>query len=74
MKRSASVALVLAISFGPGVCAGPKDAPAKKKDAVKVGQQAPAFTLKDQHAKRRSLDEFLGKGPVALVFFRSADW
>ena len=32
------------------------------------------FTLKDQEGKARRLDEFLGKGKVALVFYRSADW
>ncbi len=41
---------------------------------VKVGEKAPKFTLKDQAGNPRSLDEFLGKGKVALVFYRSADW
>jgi cytochrome oxidase Cu insertion factor (SCO1/SenC/PrrC family) len=41
---------------------------------VKVGEKAPRFTLKDQAGKERSLDEFLAKGKVALVFYRSADW
>jgi peroxiredoxin len=35
---------------------------------------APAFTLKDQHGRDVSLDSLLKKGPVALVFHRSADW
>ncbi len=39
-----------------------------------VGASAPKFTLKDQEGKERSLDEFLKKGKVALVFTRSADW
>jgi peroxiredoxin len=30
--------------------------------------------LNDQNGQPRSLEEFTGKGKVALVFFRSADW
>ena len=44
------------------------------KTGLKLGTKAPAFTLKDQHDKQRSLDEFLKKGKVALVFYRSASW
>ena len=45
-----------------------------EQTGLKVGEKAPRFTLKDQEGKERSLDEFLGKGKVALVFYRSADW
>jgi cytochrome oxidase Cu insertion factor (SCO1/SenC/PrrC family) len=72
-----SIALALAFSF---VSARPvwaqgagKPAP-EDQSGLKVGEQAPKFTLKDQEGKSRSLDEFLPKGKVALVFFRSADW
>jgi cytochrome oxidase Cu insertion factor (SCO1/SenC/PrrC family) len=41
---------------------------------LKVGLQAPSFTLKDQNGAEVSLDSLLKKGPVALVFHRSADW
>ena len=41
---------------------------------LSVGQRAPAFTLKDQNGQEVSLEALLKKGPVALVFFRSADW
>lgn len=40
----------------------------------KLGDQAPGFTLKDQTGKDRTLDDFLKKGKVALVFYRSASW
>jgi hypothetical protein len=40
----------------------------------KIGSRAPAFVLKDQSGKERSLDEFLQRGKVALVFYRSAGW
>ncbi len=55
-------------------------APGRADDAppehtgIKVGEKAPEFTLTDQAGKRRSLGEFLKNGPVALVFFRSANW
>jgi cytochrome oxidase Cu insertion factor (SCO1/SenC/PrrC family) len=49
------------------------DAP-DAKTGLKVGTRAPAFTLKDQHGKERSLAELLKEGKVALVFFRSAGW
>jgi hypothetical protein len=45
-----------------------------EKTGLKVGSKAPAFTLKDQAGKERSLDELLKKGNVALVFYRSAGW
>jgi cytochrome oxidase Cu insertion factor (SCO1/SenC/PrrC family) len=51
----------------------PKPAP-EEQTGPKVGAKAPKFTLKDQQGRERSLDEFLGKGKVALVFYRSADW
>lgn len=44
------------------------------KTGLKVAQRAPKFILKDQEGRDRSLDEFLGKRQVALVFYRSAGW
>ena len=46
----------------------------EEQPGLKVGEKAPSFTLKDQEGKERSLDDFLKKGKVALVFYRSADW
>jgi hypothetical protein len=45
-----------------------------KQPGLAVGARAPAFKLKDQHGKERSLDEWLKQGKVALMFYRSADW
>lgn len=45
-----------------------------KRPGLPVGDKAPAFTLKDQDGKERSLQDLLKKGKVALVFYRSADW
>jgi cytochrome oxidase Cu insertion factor (SCO1/SenC/PrrC family) len=49
------------------------DAP-EEKTGLKVGAKAPAFTLKDQDGKERSLEDLLKTGKVALVFHRSAGW
>ena len=70
-------ALVLAFSLfaTPGLRAQGKGKPApEEQTGLKVGEKAPKFTLKDQEGRERSLNEFLGKGKVALVFYRSADW
>jgi cytochrome oxidase Cu insertion factor (SCO1/SenC/PrrC family) len=52
--------------------------PGKPADAehtgLAVGTAAPKFTLEDQTGTPRSLDALLEKGPVALVFYRSASW
>lgn len=41
---------------------------------LKVGDSAPHFTLPTAAGSEVSLQAFLAKGPVALVFVRSADW
>jgi cytochrome oxidase Cu insertion factor (SCO1/SenC/PrrC family) len=71
---------VLAVAVGcrpqapaPAARAAPAAAP-EQKASVEVGAKAPAFTLKDQDGKERSLDEFRKKGTVAVVFYRSAMW
>ena len=50
------------------------DPAADEKTGLKIGEKAPAFTLKDQNGKDRTLEEFTQQGKVALVFYRSADW
>jgi cytochrome oxidase Cu insertion factor (SCO1/SenC/PrrC family) len=71
MALAATVTLLVA----PEVWAQDKGKPAPEElTGLKVGAKAPKFTLKDQGGKERSLDEFLKKGKVALVFYRSADW
>lgn len=49
-------------------------APPPPEVGLAVGQPGPAFSLPDQNGRVVSLAELLKKGPVALVFFRSADW
>ena len=73
--RALTLAAALLALVGGEVCAQAtsKHAPAGQP-GLKVGERAPDFTLRDQAGKERPLAEFLGKGKVALVFYRSADW
>jgi cytochrome oxidase Cu insertion factor (SCO1/SenC/PrrC family) len=65
---SVSVGLWLAVAaFGA-------DKAPEEKTGLVLGAKAPAFTLKDQSGKERTLKEFLKQGKVALVFYRSARW
>lgn len=76
-SRVRSIALVLAFSLlsAPSLRAqGPGRPAPEEQTGLKIGSMAPKFALKDQEGKERSLDEFLAKGKVALVFYRSADW
>ena len=41
---------------------------------IKIGEKVPTFALEDQNGKEHALTDMLGKGNVALVFHRSADW
>ena len=41
---------------------------------LNVGDHAPAFELKNQTGETVKLTELLKQGPVAVVFYRSADW
>jgi peroxiredoxin len=41
---------------------------------LRIGERAPNFTLQDQNSREVSLESLLKKGPVAVVFIRSADW
>ena len=75
------IILTLAVALGS---AQEKTAPTSPKKSEKaappemtgleVGKQAPLFTLKNQDGKDVELRDLLKQGPVALVFYRSADW
>ena len=73
MKPTSLLATLTAVwLLASGASAAEPAAP--EKTGLAVGQKAPAFTLKDQNDRDISLDALLKKGPVALVFHRSADW
>jgi len=48
--------------------------PAQELAGLTVGDPAPAFNLQDHAGQAVSLTNLLKTGPVAVVFFRSADW
>ena len=64
----ATVALLVARTAEAAAPASPE------LTGLAVGQKASDFALKDQNDRAVSLASLLKKGPVALVFFRSADW
>jgi cytochrome oxidase Cu insertion factor (SCO1/SenC/PrrC family) len=70
--RKVLVATIVAgfVVFTPAAADDKSD----EKTGLKVGEKAPAFKLKDQNGKDRSLEEFTKRGKVALVFYRSAGW
>ncbi len=41
---------------------------------IEVGKDAPKFELKNQAGKATTLADLVKKKPVALIFYRSADW
>ena len=47
---------------------------APENTGLAAGEKAPTFTLKDPNGQEVALESLLKKGPVALVFYRSADW
>jgi cytochrome oxidase Cu insertion factor (SCO1/SenC/PrrC family) len=72
--RSLAFAFALSISCTSAFAQlGPKDganlAPTDL-ERIKVGQQAPDFTLENIDRKQFSLSDFRGKKSVVLVFYR----
>ncbi len=74
--RAVALAAVVALGASNDARAQEKGKPAPEEfTGLKVGTKAPAFSLKDQEGKERSLDDLLRKNDkVALVFYRSASW
>ncbi len=64
-----------------GLCALPRgqENPSTNRDLVpsvglEIGQQAPAFALRDQFGHEHSNQTLKGSKGTVLLFFRSADW
>ena len=74
MKPTRLAATLAACWLLLALAAAAAEPAAPETTGLAVGQKAPAFTLKDQNGRDVSLDSLLKKGPVALVFHRSADW
>ncbi len=64
----AALLLSLAVSTSAQQKEAKKDAP-PPAPKIKVGDQAPDFTLKDQHGADVSLASFRGKKNVVLAFY-----
>lgn len=56
------------------VAAEPAESESAFSPGLEIGTEAPKFGLSDQDGQTRKLDDLLKDGPVALVFYRSADW
>ncbi|MEK7383881.1 MAG: redoxin domain-containing protein, partial [Elusimicrobiota bacterium] len=64
MKTSLTLLVLLAL---PGVSASSSAANPMRN--LEIAQKAPAFALKDEHGKPRSLEDYRGS-PVVLCYFR----
>lgn len=40
--------------------------------ALRIGDKAPDFSLKNRHGESRSLTEYLNRGPLVITFYRGA--
>ena len=74
IRSTALTAAVLLLTAPAAWPQGKARSAPEEQTGLKVGEKAPKFALKDQEGKERSLEEFVGKRKVALVFYRSADW
>lgn len=74
--RWAALIALLALAVAPAISqAQTEPKPADPAiTGIKVGENAPDFTLKDQNGEEHSLSGMLEEGPVALIFSRSAQW
>ncbi len=68
LVRPLAVATFIACLFTVSIGTGQELA------GLKVGEKAPGFELTNRSGQIVKLADLLQKGPVALVFFRSADW
>jgi hypothetical protein len=73
-KRFAALAAVVLFAAPAARLAAEQKPASAEQPGLDIGENAPRFILKDLESKERSLEEFLKKGKVALVFYRSADW
>jgi len=69
---TAAVAAACAAALLVAIPAPP--AAAEPNVGLAVGEKAPDFSLVDQAGTTRSLGSLLGRGTLAIVFHRSADW
>jgi peroxiredoxin len=68
------IALTTPLIAADGAAAKPAAAVPAAIPGLKVGERAPAFTLKSATGQEVTLSALLTQGKVALAFVRSADW
>ena len=56
------------------VTAGQDERAPDEMTGIKVGEKAPDFTLKNFDGTEHALSDLVKEAPVALIFFRSANW
>ena len=72
IRRGWTILLMLicsAAAFAQQATTGTTQQPAAPKTHLKVGQQAPDFTLMDTAGKEVKLSDFKGKKNVVLAFY-----
>ncbi len=65
---------LLMVPLGQATAAQQREKVDVSKLGPQVGQQVPAFSLKDQTGKVQTLQSVMGPKGAMLVFLRSADW
>jgi hypothetical protein len=65
---------LLIVPLGQTTAAQQREKVDVSKLGPQVGQQVPAFNLKDQTGKVQTLQSIMGPKGAMLVFLRSADW
>ena len=66
------ISIILLLLFAATACVAEEKE--QKLPGIKVGESAPDFELKAQNGKSVKLSTLVKKGPVAVVFHRSASW
>lgn len=73
-RRSVALAAFFVLAaISTGAIAQDERAP-DEMTGIKVGEKAPDFTLKNFDGTEHALSDLLKEAPVAIVFFRSANW
>ncbi len=69
-----SALALLIVPLGQTTAAQQREKVDVSKLGPRVGQQVPAFSLKDQTGTVQTLQSVMGPKGAMLVFLRSADW
>ena len=68
------IAAVVTILSSQSTFAQRGDTAAQESPGMAIGEKFPEVTLPKQDGKEVSVNKLLEKGPVAIVFYRSASW